>query len=85
MTDPYAALLGAFERAAPSYDRGGIEFFAPFGERLAELAALEPGERVLDIACGGRRRAAARSRARRTRRRRGRGRRRARDGRARAP
>ncbi len=52
MTDPYAALRGAFERAAPTYDIAGIEFFAPFGERLAEVAVLQPGERVLDVACG---------------------------------
>jgi ubiquinone/menaquinone biosynthesis C-methylase UbiE len=46
-------LLGAYDRAAPSYDvGGGITIFAPFGERLAELARLAPGERVLDAACG---------------------------------
>ena len=46
-------LLGAYDRAAPSYDiGGGITIFAPFGERLAKLAQLQPGERVLDVACG---------------------------------
>jgi ubiquinone/menaquinone biosynthesis C-methylase UbiE len=46
-------LLGAYDRAAPSYDvGGGITVFAPFGERLAELVRLQPGERVLDVACG---------------------------------
>ncbi|HYM57282.1 MAG TPA: methyltransferase domain-containing protein [Solirubrobacteraceae bacterium] len=45
-------LIGAYDRAAPTYDVAGFSYFAPFGERLAELALLQPGERVLDAACG---------------------------------
>jgi SAM-dependent methyltransferase len=46
------ALAGAFGRAAPTYDRVGPAFFAYFGRRLAEVAALRWGERVLDVATG---------------------------------
>lgn len=46
------ALAGAFGRAAPTYGRVGPAFFAYFGRRLAEVAALRPGERVLDVATG---------------------------------
>lgn len=53
MSAPDPALVaGAFDRAAPTYDRAGVEFFAPFGKRLVELAAIGAGERVLDIGCG---------------------------------
>ncbi|MGI8709932.1 MAG: class I SAM-dependent methyltransferase [Acidimicrobiales bacterium] len=41
----------AFSRAAATYDQV-ISFFAPFGRALARAAALRPGERVLDVACG---------------------------------
>ena len=48
--DP-AAVAAVFGRAAPSYDTF-IPFFTSFGARLVEAAALELGERVLDIGCG---------------------------------
>lgn len=42
----------AFDQAAASYDRMGVEFFTPMGRRLAELASPQPGQRVLDVGCG---------------------------------
>ncbi|MGP4001286.1 class I SAM-dependent methyltransferase [Streptomyces sp. 8N706] len=42
----------AFNGAAATYDRLGVEFFTPMGRRLVERTAPRPGERVLDIGCG---------------------------------
>jgi SAM-dependent methyltransferase len=42
----------AFDRAAPTYDRVGVDFFAVFGQRLVEMAELRPGQSVLDIGTG---------------------------------
>ncbi|MFN8451006.1 MAG: methyltransferase domain-containing protein [Anaerolineae bacterium] len=42
----------AFGQFASVYDRIGPRFFAHFGRRLVELAQLEPGARVLDVATG---------------------------------
>ncbi|MDQ1016515.1 class I SAM-dependent methyltransferase [Streptomyces afghaniensis] len=42
----------AFNGAAATYDRLGVEFFTPMGRRLVERSAPRPGERVLDIGCG---------------------------------
>jgi O-methyltransferase/aklanonic acid methyltransferase len=50
--DVHAHLAGAYERAAPSYDRAAFSHHAPFGERLAQLVLLGPGGRVLDVGCG---------------------------------
>ena len=50
--DVNAHLAGAYERAAPTYDRSGFSHHAPFGERLAQLVLLGPGGRVLDVGCG---------------------------------
>jgi ubiquinone/menaquinone biosynthesis C-methylase UbiE len=50
--DVQAHLAGAYERAAPTYDRAGFSHHAPFGARLADLVLLGPGGRVLDIGCG---------------------------------
>ncbi|KUN08296.1 hypothetical protein AQI95_07860 [Streptomyces yokosukanensis] len=41
-----------FDDVAGVYDRTGVAFFGPVGERLVRLAALRRGEAVLDIGCG---------------------------------
>ena len=48
--DPHE-IAGVFGRAAATYDTV-IPFFAEFGARLVDLAALQPGESVLDVGCG---------------------------------
>jgi O-methyltransferase/aklanonic acid methyltransferase len=50
--DAYAQLAGAYERAAPTYERAGLAQHAPFADRLAQLVLLGPGGRVLDVGCG---------------------------------
>jgi len=50
--DVHAHLAGAYERAAPTYERAGFAHHAPFAERLAQLVVLGPGGRVLDVGCG---------------------------------
>ncbi len=45
------AIAGVFGRAAAGYDTV-IPFFATFGARLVDLAALREGERVLDVGSG---------------------------------
>lgn len=47
-----ARTAGLFDRAAATYDQVGVDFFTTFGARLVQLAALSPGERVLDIGSG---------------------------------
>ncbi|MEU3654422.1 methyltransferase domain-containing protein [Streptomyces sp. NPDC032161] len=47
-----SAVPEVFERAAPAYDRTGVEFFAPLGRRLVESARLGRGQYVLDVGCG---------------------------------
>ncbi|RCV47486.1 class I SAM-dependent methyltransferase [Marinitenerispora sediminis] len=47
-----AGVAEAFNQAAASYDRMGVEFFTPMGRRLVERAAPRRGDRVLDIGCG---------------------------------
>lgn len=49
--DPKQVIGGAFSAASATYDEV-IDFFGPYGRALAGAAALEPGERVLDLACG---------------------------------
>lgn len=41
-----------WDRAAAQYDAGWREALAPATEALLAEAALQPGERVLDVACG---------------------------------
>lgn len=45
------SIVETFGRAASTYDTI-IPFFSVLGARLAERAALSPGERVMDLACG---------------------------------
>lgn len=47
-----ATVTQAFNRAAASYDRVGVEFFTPMGRRLVERVGPQPGDAVLDIGCG---------------------------------
>jgi ubiquinone/menaquinone biosynthesis C-methylase UbiE len=41
-----------FDRAAPTYDHVGANFFSYFGQRLVNIAHLRAGTTVLDIATG---------------------------------
>jgi ubiquinone/menaquinone biosynthesis C-methylase UbiE len=50
--DVHAHLAGAYDRAAPTYERAGFAHHAPFAERLADKVVLGPGGRVLDVGCG---------------------------------
>ena len=50
--DRKAQIVGMFDRAAPTYDQLGIEFFGPPSRQLVELAGLRPGDRVLDLGSG---------------------------------
>ena len=46
--DPKARIAGVFDRAAPTYEQTGVEFFAPPGRALVAAADIGAGERVLD-------------------------------------
>ncbi|MDG4827648.1 methyltransferase domain-containing protein [Asanoa sp. WMMD1127] len=50
--DPKARIAGVFDRAAPTYEQTGVEFFAPPGRALVARAGVRTGERVLDLGCG---------------------------------
>lgn len=55
MRDPAAQKAqtsALFDRIAPEYDAAGPGCFAHFGRRLVEVADIEPGQRVLDVATG---------------------------------
>lgn len=43
---------GLFDRASATYDQTGNDFFGTFGRWVVEAAALQPGERVLDLGSG---------------------------------
>lgn len=45
-------VTAAFNGAAATYDRLGVEFFTPMGRRLVQRAEPRPGQRVLDVGCG---------------------------------
>jgi ubiquinone/menaquinone biosynthesis C-methylase UbiE len=47
-----AAIAGVFDRAAPAYDRVGVDFFVPVGAELVAAAGVRRGDRVLDVGCG---------------------------------
>ncbi|MFZ4156519.1 class I SAM-dependent methyltransferase [Streptomyces pseudogriseolus] len=52
-TDIYKTkVTAAFNGAAATYDRLGVEFFTPMGRRLVQRAAPRPGQRLLDVGCG---------------------------------
>jgi ubiquinone/menaquinone biosynthesis C-methylase UbiE len=50
--DVHAHLAGAYDRAAPTYERAGFAHHAPVAEQLAHRVLLGPGGRVLDVGCG---------------------------------
>ncbi len=50
--DKKQRIVGAFDRAAATYDQIGPRFFSYFGQRLVQQAQIQPGAHVLDVACG---------------------------------
>jgi ubiquinone/menaquinone biosynthesis C-methylase UbiE len=45
-------LAGLYDRAAPTYEDVGVDYFTTFGRELVERTGLRPGEHVLDLGCG---------------------------------
>ncbi|WP_374199054.1 class I SAM-dependent methyltransferase [Streptomyces sp. GESEQ-35] len=45
-------VTAAFNGAAATYDRLGVEFFTPMGARLVDIAGPRTGQRLLDVGCG---------------------------------
>ncbi|MHB9154596.1 MAG: class I SAM-dependent methyltransferase [Endomicrobiales bacterium] len=52
MDERQKAIEGVFDRASGLYDTVGPAIFSHFGRRLAELADIPEGARVLDVATG---------------------------------
>ena len=50
--DAKSWLAGVFDRAAPTYDVVAGAYHDHFGVRLVELAGVDVGDSVLDVACG---------------------------------
>ncbi|MBZ4322754.1 class I SAM-dependent methyltransferase [Streptomyces huiliensis] len=50
--EPQSDIRDVFDTVAEDYDRTGVEFFGPVGERLVELTDIRPGDAVLDVGCG---------------------------------
>lgn len=50
--DLYKALLKCWDRTAAFYGQAGPPIFSISAQRLLELLSLEPGDRLLDVACG---------------------------------
>lgn len=47
-----AGIAALFDAGAGEYDQHGVEFFGPVGRWLVDGVAPQPGEAVLDLACG---------------------------------
>src|SRR5204863_5211695 len=52
VTDQRGDIVGAFDRAAATYDAVGVEFFGRIAGYLLDDVTLQPGERVLDVGTG---------------------------------
>jgi ubiquinone/menaquinone biosynthesis C-methylase UbiE len=52
MTDQRRAVAAVFDRAAPTYDQVGVDFFSTVGAALVNDVHVVDGDRVLDVGCG---------------------------------
>ncbi|MGH7883546.1 MAG: class I SAM-dependent methyltransferase [Candidatus Dormibacteraceae bacterium] len=50
--DAKQMVVDLYNQTAEQFDQVGVAFFGPAGQRLVELAGLQPGQRVLDIGSG---------------------------------
>lgn len=51
MTSP-SSVARIFDAAAQTYEATGTACFDPMGQRLVDLAGIQPGHRVLDVGTG---------------------------------